>query len=208
MEESDYDVLVIGGGIAGLAVAYHLLRMEPKGLRLALCEQEPWLAAHSSARNAAMFRHLDNSAPIGFSIRSCELWDELLNSSSSPWLKKTGAVYIAEQAAPLQDMVDQAQQAGVSWQLLDRSALVDMVPPLADSPVSYGLHVENDGVMDIHLMAQKLATEIRWLGGVIKTSTKVTSLEMAAGRLTGVGLANGSSLRTDTLVVAAGAWSG
>jgi L-2-hydroxyglutarate oxidase len=46
-----YDVVVVGGGIVGLATAYQLTRRRP-GLRLLVLEKEPRLAAHQSGHDS------------------------------------------------------------------------------------------------------------------------------------------------------------
>ena len=46
----DVDVVVIGGGIVGLATAWQLTQQRP-GIRLALLEKEATLAAHQTGRN-------------------------------------------------------------------------------------------------------------------------------------------------------------
>ncbi len=56
------DVIVVGGGIAGLSVACHLARLGIR--RVLLIEREPLLASHSTGRNAAIFRPLDETPGV------------------------------------------------------------------------------------------------------------------------------------------------
>ena len=48
-----HDVIVVGGGIVGLAAAYRLLEARP-GLKLLLLEKEPKLAMHQTGRNSGV----------------------------------------------------------------------------------------------------------------------------------------------------------
>lgn len=48
-----HDVIVIGGGIVGLAAAHRILEKRPE-LRLALIEKEPKLAAHQTGNNSGV----------------------------------------------------------------------------------------------------------------------------------------------------------
>src|SRR6266511_3445217 len=48
-----FDVLVVGGGLVGLATAYRLLESDP-GLSLGVVEREPRVAAHQSGRNSGV----------------------------------------------------------------------------------------------------------------------------------------------------------
>ncbi len=47
------DILIVGGGIVGLATGYRLIERYPD-LRLALVEKEPSLASHQTGRNSGV----------------------------------------------------------------------------------------------------------------------------------------------------------
>src|ERR1700690_597050 len=64
------DVLVVGGGIVGLATAYQLLRRKP-GLRLALIDREDTLAAHQSGHNSGVIHAGLYYAPGSLKARLC-----------------------------------------------------------------------------------------------------------------------------------------
>ena len=51
--KTDFDIVVIGGGIVGLAVAYKISRAHPK-VRIAVLEKEGRLAAHQTGRNSGV----------------------------------------------------------------------------------------------------------------------------------------------------------
>ena len=48
-----YDYVVIGGGIVGLASAYHILKQKP-GAKLAVLEKESAVAAHQTGHNSGV----------------------------------------------------------------------------------------------------------------------------------------------------------
>ena len=64
------DVLVVGGGIIGLATAYQLLRRKPD-LRLALIDREHTLAAHQSGHNSGVLHAGLYYAPGSLKARLC-----------------------------------------------------------------------------------------------------------------------------------------
>ena len=64
------DVLVVGGGIVGLATAYQLLQRTP-GLRLALIEREPAVAAHQSGHNSGVLHAGLYYAPGSLKAKLC-----------------------------------------------------------------------------------------------------------------------------------------
>src|SRR4028119_268645 len=53
MPMMQYDVVIIGGGIVGLATALHLKQAQP-GLKVALLEKEKQLAAHQTGHNSGV----------------------------------------------------------------------------------------------------------------------------------------------------------
>ena len=64
------DILLVGGGIVGLATAFQLLRRTPD-VRLALIEREPALAAHQSGRNSGVLHAGLYYAPGSLKARLC-----------------------------------------------------------------------------------------------------------------------------------------
>ncbi|MHB8879691.1 MAG: FAD-dependent oxidoreductase, partial [Myxococcaceae bacterium] len=86
------DVVIVGGGIAGLSAAHGLARAGVARVRL--LEREKVLCSHSSGRNAAIFRHLSSGAgDIALARRSKALLTELLGSEGA-WLQKTGTWFV------------------------------------------------------------------------------------------------------------------
>ena len=65
-----YDLVVVGGGIIGLAVAYRLLRRYPV-LRLAVLEKEPELALHQSGHNSGVLHAGRYYAPGSLKAQLC-----------------------------------------------------------------------------------------------------------------------------------------
>src|SRR6516225_4191551 len=81
--------VVVGGGIAGLSAAWAALGAGTG--RVLLLEREGVPCAHSSGRNAAIFRHLTATpGDLDLALRSRELLGELLGSEEA-WLRRTGS---------------------------------------------------------------------------------------------------------------------
>lgn len=198
------DVAIIGGGIAGLAVAWSLVRMRAGSV--ALLEREPLFASHSSGRNAAIFRVLDPSAGVPeLALRSGELLDELLPRGA--WLRETGALLVARSAPPLEPLLAIARAQGVRHVVLEGPELSELSPPLAHGTATAGIHIPGDGVMDIHAIAFELAQAARRGGARLHAGAPAEAVEVRAGRAVGVRLAGGEILSAGAVVIAAGAWS-
>ena len=107
------DLVVVGGGIVGLATAYRLLDARPS-LRLVLLEKEPELAAHQTGRNSGVIHSPNTYAPGSLKARLCsegkaaalrfadehgipyEICGELIVATTAPEIARLAA--IAEKA--------------------------------------------------------------------------------------------------------------
>lgn len=196
------DIVVVGGGIAGLASAWQLAE---RGARVLLLEQEPLLATHSTARNAAIWLPTDaHGTSPALTRRSAELLDELLGREG--WLRVTGAVVTAEDPALLGDDAEGARRSGADAIAIDALEAVRLAPALAGGSARAALHVPGAGVLDIHAMNDALVRAARRAGVSVRTSARVRSLVRDGGRVAGVQLADGTRIDAEWVVVAAGAW--
>jgi len=187
------DVVVIGAGIAGLSAAHHLAR---SGARVAVLEREPTACAHSSGRNAAIFRAACASRlDAELAARSRPLLDELLGREG--WLRQTGALYLSADPAPLEAILLAAGDRAGGASRLFGAELASRFPLLA--PGGEGLEVPGDGVIDIHSVAGALVRSLRGNGAELRTGVAVERIAIEGGAATGVRLQGGGFL-------SAGAW--
>lgn len=200
------DVVVIGAGIAGLSAARALLSAGVR--RVGVIEREPVPCAHSSGRNAAIFRHLSGPAgDLELALRSRALLDELLGSEAA-WLRRTGTWFAAESPEEIEPLSILAARAGLGVRRESFAALDAAVPSLAGGTARHGLFCEADGVIDIHAVTQALLRAVTSAGGTVHFSAEVRRVEVEAGRVRGVVLDSGERIAAGALVIAAGAWAG
>ncbi len=196
------DAIVVGGGIAGLAVAYHL--SQAKFGRIVLCEQEDLLASHSSGRNAAIFRHLDTSASVlPLALRSRDILDSLLPS----WLHRRGALFIAQTKNGLQSLKQLADEHSITYSQLDARGLQAEISALAFTSAQAGLLVPDDGVIDIHGVCTALASAARNNAATLLTRTRVRQILVHNATVQGVQADNGQAISSPVVVNACGAWA-
>ena len=203
---SDYDVVVIGGGVVGTAVARELCRYE---LRCALVEAGPDVGAGTSKANTALL-HTGFDAPPGslearLVRRGHELLSEYAPRAGIP-LEYTGALLVAwtaEQRAAFPGIVDRARENGYSAiGELEPDELYRLEPSLGLG--AYGaLEVPDEGIICPFTPPLAFATEAVLAGCELLLEAPVTAIE----RLEGGGFrieAGGRALTARFLVNAAG----
>lgn len=192
-------VVVVGGGIAGLSAAFHLAG----SAEVTLVEREPVVAAHSSGRNAAIFRHLEGgTGAVPLAVRASALLDALLPG----WKRPTGALYVAHEPGEVEHLEDLGRRHEVAHRRADGTA-AERVPALAGGVCDRVLDVPGDGVIDIHGVTTALARGAARRGAVVRTGLGAERVLAEGGRVRGVVLESGERLDADVVVNAAGAWA-
>lgn len=198
-----FDVVVVGGGIAGLGTAWQLSKYG--GVEVCLLEREPLFASHASGRNAAIFRQVEGDLGDAELARRSEYLLSLLGEGSA-FLRRTGAVYIGAVDA-LRAMGGVARGIQASFTLLDEQELVARVPLLAGGEIALGLWMNGDGVLDVHGLVEALVRAARAQGASLENGAAVSEIRARRGRVLGVRLADGREIDAGVVVIAAGAWA-
>lgn len=197
-------MVVIGGGIAGLATAYQLGQM---GIRdVLVLEAEPLLASHASARNAAIFLPLEDSInAVWLAARSRDLIDGRLGTS---WLSAQGIALVSGYTEPLDELRYAARKYGVFHERWSALQIESRLPVLTGGDVHHALFLPLGGIMDVHAVLTALTRWARAYGARIETGAEVANIEVERGRVRGVVLRDGRKVTTERVVLAAGAWNG
>ncbi|WP_340150598.1 FAD-binding oxidoreductase [uncultured Sneathiella sp.] len=203
-EQTEFDVVIIGAGIAGASLAGEL----SPGVSVLLLEMEAQPGYHSTGRSAAMF--VDTYGPPPIRALSRASADFLENPperfSEGPLLSRRGVVMIArkDQLTSLETMIaDLSDSGGV--RRLDAAEIESAIPILRKGYAAAGF--ANDRVSDIDVSAlhQGYLRKFRSSGGILKSAQEVIELNRTSGRWQ-VTTTNGS-YRAETIVNAAGAWA-
>jgi len=190
---SGYDVVVVGGGIAGTSCAYHLRRL---GAGRVLVLERGSLAAGSSSRSTGFVETgYRERWRIEATLRSRRLVEQL----DVPFAR-CGKLLLDPDRAALEEALALRQELGAS----DGAVLpADEVRALAPELRTHtpALWCERDGHTDGPLLCAALARGID-----VRQGTEVVSVAVARGRVTGVGTRDGA-VACGALVDAAGAWA-
>lgn len=196
--------IIIGAGIAGLATAW---RLSARGAGpIIVMERESLAFSHSSARNAAIFRSLEERAStVRLVRRSKELLREL--SPELPLVRRTGLCLTATDPSGLDRSKRVANELNVEHEALSGAALVERCPALERGRARFGLWLPDGGVLDVHQLSELLRRELRRAGVEVRLSAEVRKLSASQGKLTGVELSSGEHVPAARVVLGAGAWA-
>lgn len=184
LADSVLDVAVIGAGVVGLATAMALLQERP-GLRLAILEKEPAIAAHQSGHNSGVIHAGLYYKPGSLKARFCREGRQALlafaDEHEIPY-RLSGKLVVASSDAELgrfNDLAERGRANGLALRELGPEEFADIEPNVRGVRA---LHVPESGVIDYRKVAAAYAAEIARLGGAVLCGRGVESITARAGR--------------------------
>jgi L-2-hydroxyglutarate oxidase len=178
------DVVLVGGGIVGLATALALLDARP-GTSLVVLEKEPELAAHQTGRNSGVIHSGLYYKPGSLKARTCARGRMLLErfcDAHGVTFERCGKVVVAtrpEEAAQLEELERRGRANGLSGVRRISTGELREVEPHAAGVAA--LFVPETGIVDYREVAAAYAREIARLGGEVRTGVRVTGIERSTG---------------------------
>jgi L-2-hydroxyglutarate oxidase len=180
-------IVIIGGGIVGLATAYHITRRLPD-YEVVVLEKESKVAAHQSGRNSGVLHSGIYYKPGSLKANYCRegkrMMEEFCAEHQLPY-EICGKVIVAvtpEEVPVLEQIYARGQQNQVRCQLIGPAELQQLEP---NAVGLRAIHVPEAGIVDFAAVCRKLAQLIEESGGRVILATRVVGIER----------------RTDTIVV-------
>lgn len=174
------DVVVIGGGIVGLATARRLLLDRP-GLRVAVVEQEPQLATHQSGHNSGVVHAGLYYAPGSLKARLCREGKAELESYCAERgiaIERAGKLVVAlsdDELERLEALHVRATANGVpGLELVDATRMREIEPHAAGMRALWS---PTTAIVDFRAVALAYADDVRSSGGAIDTDRRVTGID-------------------------------
>jgi len=204
---AEADVVIIGGGVAGVASAYFLAK---RGQRVVLCEKGR-IAAEQSSRNWGWVRQQGRDpAELPIMMESNRIWRGLAEETGEADLKFTqsGCLYLAESQAAMakyETWRDVAEQHQLDTRMLTAEEVRERYPNFNGDWVG-GMITPSDGRAEPFVAVPALARAAEREGAVIREDCAVRTLDVARGRVVGV-VTEAGAVRAGRVVLAGGAWS-
>ncbi len=204
------EVVIIGGGIVGSSIAYHLT--EAGCADVLIIEREEHQGMGSTGKSAGGVR-AQFSTPINIqlSLYSIDFFSKFEDlTGQTPDYRPHGYLFIATTPAHLDYLAQnkelQARMGLTNVQSLTRQEIVEMVPQLYSDDILGGSFCPIDGFVDPNSVMTGFAKRARQLGVRTWLNTTVTGIEVEAGKIKGVETSRGT-ISTRKVVNAAGAWA-
>lgn len=213
----DPDVVVVGGGIIGLASALALLDRQ-SGLRLTLLEKEPRLAFHQSGHNSGVVHAGLYYEPGSLKAQLCRQGRAALEAFCREHgvpLRRCGKLVVALDNSEL-DRLAELKRRGLENGIQDLAELDEGELRTIEPNVRgvRALHVPETGVVDFRLVAERMAERLRERGAVIELGSHVQqigrdgdglSVTTPSGRIRTSALVACAGLQADRVAALAGA---
>ena len=205
--EKRTEVIVIGCGISGCAVAYYLAK---RGAQVILLEKGQ-IADEASGRTwGAVRRQGRQAAEVPLAIESLKLWDNLSEElGSETHFIRGGNLLLAvtdKELVEFEETVKITRELGLESDIVTWEKAQEIVPGLSGR-FKGGMYSPGDGYAHPVKTTTAFARAAQENGAKIHTRCAVEKIEASNGRVTGVVTETGHRIEADVIVNAAGVWA-
>lgn len=202
------DILIIGGGVIGTSIAYHLAKEGSS--RIVLLERQAICNGTTGRSGAIVRQHYSNDFTIRMAKESLTVFqhfNDLVGGDCG--FITTGMVVLTDNAGAdaLRANVKMQQEQGVNTKLIRGDELSDVAPGYSGAGIALACYEADAGVADPMATTTCFAERARELGATIREGVTVTHILKQNGRVTGVRTVEGD-IRAAKVVLAANVWSG
>ena len=208
------DVVIIGGGAIGAAIAY-FLRTHPRSCSVTVIERDPTYQWASTPRASGGVRRLfalpENIELSNYSIPFFERFESDMAVGGEPAainFRKGGYLFIVPPGAvdDLRRNFETQTAHGVRVNWLDRKGLKDTFPSMIVDDLGAGVHSPDDGWLDPHSVLQGFRRKAQAFGARF-VADEVAGIETSGRAVRAVVLKSGRAIKAGAIINAAGAWA-
>lgn len=202
-------VVIIGGGITGCSIAYHLTTLGWKDIVLL---EKGELTSGSTFHSAGLVTQFRTSESLmqlqNYSIR---LYDQLASEIGDAlnW-RKVGSLRLASSEDQLKNLklqLSRARALGLNVDIISPTEAKGIFPPMTEDSLYGAVYIPDDGYLEPNSITMELARRAKRNGAKLYTNVRATGIELSSkGAINKVHTERGS-LRTEIVVNAAGQWA-
>jgi len=203
------DIVVIGGGVLGGAVAFYLAKQNAG--RVIVLERHTAAQGNSSLAAGLLTSGRFKSHLIPMVLETYKALDEIEEiTGESLGMRQTGCLYATvspEHQKEIRTLASISSQAGLKVEQLDSTDAAYLIPWLKLPRDNSIIFMPDDGYIDGYTLASGYIKSARALGVEIREQTSVVSICREGNRVTGVKTSNGD-ISASLVIDAAGVWAG
>jgi len=203
-------IVVIGGGVFGTSVAYHLAKM---GCSDVVLVDKGELTSGTTFHSVGLVSQFRTSPALmkmmNYSIR---LFNELAKGEGGPSLgwRTVGSMRLAsspDRLKALKREVSRAKAIGLAADIVSAGEVVERCPFVSAENLCGAVWVPDDGFIDPNGITYEFARQARSMGVEIHTNVRVTGIELSPRREVTRVITDHGAIRTECVVNAAGEWA-
>lgn len=205
---SHAEYVIVGGGIIGLSIAFHLTRLGHRDVLLLERDQLTCGTTWHAAGLVTQLRATENMAKLA--QYTAHLFKELETlTGQATGFRQSGSITIAATPERLEELkrgASMGRSFGLDVEMIDAMEAKRRVPLLDVAGVLGAAWIPSDGMTNPVDTARAFAAGARQDGAKILERTPVTRIAVEKGRITGVETAEGL-VRTEKVVICTGMWT-
>lgn len=196
------EIVVIGGGIYGAQVAYHLAKNGHKDV--VIVEKGEIASGESSHAAGLVTQFATSQAMLRFRMYSVQLYKDL------GLFDTVGSLRVAsskEQLLEMERSVSRAKALGLDCEVISAEEAKRHFPQMTDKDLYGGIYLPGDGQLDPYITTTSMVNFARRLGVEVYTNTRVTGIKLSAKGEVRAVVTDRGEIRCETIVNAAGMWA-
>ena len=206
---SNADIVVIGGGIIGFSVAFHLAKM--KFGQIVLVEKEAMIGAGSTSQAAGGIRaQFAQATNVEMSVMSQKFFKNFYQETGSEAIfDQVGYLFLLQNdsdIAVFKESYQMQRGLGLPVQFLEPHEILKIAPHVNVDDIKLGTFCKEDGIADPWEFLMGFEKAARRMGVEIELEAEVTGIDSVAGEITAVRTKRGI-IKTPIVVNCAGAYA-
>lgn len=202
-----YDAIVIGAGVMGASLAFHLAE---RGLKTAILERKVTASGATGHSSGLVRMHYDLAAESDLTFQSYKIyfnnWKERVGGECG--FQQTGFMQIAkpEHEDKLRGNVTNQQKIGINTSVITSAEVKKLFPDLITDHFDYAAYEPDSGYADATLTTNSFIESAKRNGATLIQNCEVTAIKTAGGKVIGVDTTKGN-FDAPIIINAAGAWA-